>query len=329
AAAGTTAAGDPAPAPEPDASAQREFRLRDGESVADGIRGAARGQLAAAEDNFAAVSKVGLGAAVHDTRKRIKRVRAALRLSRGAISDDVYRRENAGLRAIANRLSPPRDAHVLIQTLDDLQERCAEELPPGGGAALRARLVEERERALVAIDRGGTIVGETAQALAEARARTEQWAFERDGFEALEPGLRRIYRRGRKRLRAAREEPTAENLHDCRKRVKDLWHAAQLLHPAHPERMERLARDAHELADLIGDHHDLSVLRDYVEEHPELFEDHESRDALLAALDRRRDGLARRALKRGRRLYDRSPKRFVASVKRGWRKRVAAAAERG
>jgi hypothetical protein len=88
--------------------------------------------------------------------------------------------------------------------------------------------------------------------------------------------------------------------------------------------MKRLSRRAHELSDLLGDDHDLGVLRAYVEVHPQLIEDAAARAALLAVLDRRRDELRRRALKRGRRLHKRSPKRFIASVERGWRKRAAA-----
>ncbi len=125
-------------------------------------------------------------------------------------------------------------------------------------------------------------------------------------------------------MRAARDEPSTENLHDCRERVRDLWHVAQLLRPADPKRMKRLSRRAHELADLLGDHHDLSVLRDYVELHPNHFDDVPARDALLAVIDRRRATLSRRALKLGREVYKRSPKRFVADVERGWRKRVQA-----
>ncbi len=86
-----------------------------------------------------------------------------------------------------------------------------------------------------------------------------------------------------------------------------------------------LSRRAHELADLLGDHHDLSVLHDYVEVHPQHFADAPTRSALLAVIDRRRDELSRRALKLGRRVYKRSPKRFVAEVKGGWRKRVQVA----
>lgn len=123
-------------------------------------------------------------------------------------------------------------------------------------------------------------------------------------------------------MRAARDEPTAEHLHDARKRVKDLWHAAELLRAAHPKRMKRLARRAHDVSSLLGDHHDLSVLREYAAANPQLFSDMAAREALLDAIDRRRDALARRALKRGRRLYERPPKRFAKQVARGWRKRV-------
>jgi len=324
AAAGATAAGHPPSAPKPATGAQRKFRLRADEPVPDGMRRVARGRLADGAEALAGVTTAGLGEAVHATRKNVKRVRAAVRLSRDAIGEDIYHRENTHMRMIAGQLAGARDARVLVETLTALEQRFEDELPRGATAALRARLEDDHERAIAAMAEDGDLAARAAQGLDEARARTAQWSFERDDFRALKPGLRRTYRRGRKRLRAARKEASAENLHDCRKRVKDLWHAAQILRPAHPKRMKRLARDAHDLADLLGDHHDLSVLRDYVEVHPQLFSGAAPRDALLAVLDRRRDTLRRKALKRGRRLYRRSPKRFVAAVEQGWRKRVAA-----
>lgn len=50
-----------------------------------------------------------------------------------------------------------------------------------------------------------------------------------------------------------------------------------------------------------------------------------AREVLLAAIDRRRDTLRKRALKRGRALYKRPPKRFFKDVARGWDKRVSLA----
>ena len=202
-----------------------------------------------------------------------------------------------------------------------LEEDFAADLPGGATQELRARLREEHESAVEALAAQDT-VSTTAHELGQAGERAAQWTFERDGFAAIEPDLRRIYRRGRKRLRTACAEPSAENLHDCRKRVKDLWHVSELLRPAQPKRMKRLSRRAHELADLLGDHHDLSVLRVYMEVHPHHFVDAPRRDALLAVIDRRSDTLRRRALKLGRSVYELPPKRFVEKVERGWRKRV-------
>ncbi|HKN40971.1 MAG TPA: CHAD domain-containing protein [Acidimicrobiia bacterium] len=58
--------------------------------------------------------------AAHDARKRAKKLRALLRLVRPELGDDVYRRENRALRDAARRLSPVRDAWVLVETLDGL-----------------------------------------------------------------------------------------------------------------------------------------------------------------------------------------------------------------
>ncbi|MDX6689127.1 MAG: hypothetical protein QOG15_584 [Solirubrobacteraceae bacterium] len=306
-----------------DAEPDRAYRLRSDEFVPDGIRRIARGQLDSAHEQLHGAGTRGLGEGVHATRKHLKRLRAALRLTRAAIGDATYDRENTAFRMAGRRLSAGRDAAVLVETLDALRSRFAEELAPAATDRLRDALVADHDRALAGLREGGDDVEAALAAVSDARARTPGWTFATDGVEALAPGMGRIYRRGRKRMRAARTEPTTENLHEARKRAKDLWHAAQIMRPAAPKRMKQLAADAHALADLLGDDHDLAVLREYVERHPQHFDDDDRRQALLAVLDRRRAALQRRALERGRRLYERSPKRFVADLERGWRKRAA------
>ncbi|MEA2130593.1 MAG: hypothetical protein QOJ85_3484 [Solirubrobacteraceae bacterium] len=308
-----------APAGEPD----RAYRLHADEYVPDGVRRVARGRLDDARERLDGASGRDLGEAVHETRKDLKRLRACLRLSRDGLGEETYERENTTYRMAGRRLSGARDAQVLVETLGGLTDRFAAELPAAATEGLRARLHDEHEAALAAMrDDDGTIaltIGE----LAEARTRAASWTLAGDDFAAVKPGLRRIYRRGRKRIRAAAQEPTDEHLHDARKCVKDLWHATQLLRPAAPKRMKKLSREAHHVADLLGDDHDLAVLREYVERHPQCFADESSKRALLTVLDRRRAVLQRRALKLGRKLYAPSAKPFVAKVQRGWRKRAA------
>ena len=306
---------------------ERAYRLRPGEHVPDGIRRIARGQLQDARDDLDGTSSRRLDETVHETRKRIKRLRACVRLARDAIGEERYESENTALRMAARRISAPRDAQVLVETLDAVTERFGDELAPDSTAALRARLDEEKEAATATLDGadGGGALAATVVTIDHALSRTTTWTLEPDGFHALSPGLRRIYRRGRRAMKAVRKDPSAENLHEWRKRVKDLWHATEIVQCARPKRLERCAARAHKLSGLLGDHHDLHVLREYVEAHPQCFAAEVDRQALLAVVDRRSRRLCEKALSRGRKLYKRRPKRFVRDVERGWRKRAAAA----
>ena len=303
--------------------AARAYRLRRGEFVPDGMRRIARGQLDAGIEELEGQPNRKLDEAVHETRKRLKRLRASLRLERFALGDEVYRRENTAFRDLGKRMSAPRDAAVLIETLDALTERFADELPPERTAALRDQLEQNHKGAVAKLRRArATIDGGRAE-LDEARVRSASWTYDSEGFEALRPGLKRIYRRGRRSMRAAADERADEHLHEWRKRAKDLWHALQILRPADPKRMKARADRAHDLSDLLGDDHDLAVLREHVATTAWPAEEEASRSALLSVIDRRRASLQREAFKLGARVYGRRPKRFVRSIERGWRKRAA------
>jgi len=301
----------------------RAYRLGQAEFVPDGMRRIARGQLDAEIEELAGQPNRRLDEAVHETRKRLKRLRAALRLERSAIGAEIYRRENAAFRDLGKRLSAPRDAMVLIETLDELTDRFRDELPPDATGPLRARFEQMHERALTSLRRDEATIEAVRGELEAARERSAAWTFDAEGFEALRPGLERIYRRGRRSMRAAADEPSNECLHEWRKRSKDVWHAVQILRPADPKRMKKLGQRAHRLSDLLGDDHDLAVLRAQVERAGGSFEREASRTALLAVIDRRRLSLQSDAFKLGAKVYDAPPKSFRRSVERGWRKRAA------
>jgi hypothetical protein len=77
--------------------------------------------------------------------------------------------------------------------------------------------------------------------------------------------------------------------------------------------MKKLSRRLHDLSDLLGDDHDLAVLRTYARSHPQCFEDQVDAAALVAVIDRRREYLQGEALKLGGSLYKESPKGFTRS----------------
>ncbi len=296
----------------------RAYRLRTDEHVPDGMRRIARGQLRDARDELSGAARHDLGTAVHEARKQLKRARTCVRLARDAIGDETYRHDNASLRDAGRRIAVQRDAQVRVDTLDALSERFEDELPPHTTGALRSRLVHERALAASSAARDDDAgLAAARDAVDAALVRTPAWTFERDGFDALAPGLRRIYRRGRKRMRAARKDPSPDNLHELRKRVKDLRHATEIVRAANPKRLKHISRRAHKLGDTLGDGHDLSELRAYIEAHPGCFEDDASRQAVVSVIDRRSDALRAKALDRAERLFKRSPKRFVRRIERG------------
>jgi CHAD domain-containing protein len=292
----------------------RRYRLEPGEGAGEGIRRIARGQIELAAERLQGSRADDLDEAVHDARKAFKRLRALVRLARHGLGDEVYRRENTGFRDVGRDLSAVRDAQVMVDTLQGLIDRYRAELADGAFRGLLDALTAEAQAAHERLASDPQAVAPALSALETMRNRVATWPLgEREGPRALAPGFERIYRRGRRAVRAARKDASTENLHELRKRAKDLWHAAQVVRPVAPKQMKRLARDAHRLADLTGADHDLAVLLEGARRRAHTLRPGELR--LLGALvDRRRRGLQREALGRARRVYARKAGRVARRV---------------
>jgi CHAD domain-containing protein len=305
--------------------AKQAYRLARDETVPDGVRRMARGQIEAAIELLGGDGN--REAAVHETRKALKRVRTLLRLARGDLDSHTYRSENDSIRQIGRRLAVARDSQVMVETLEAVSERFSAEMPLEAIEDLRSTLLAEHREAQERLDADEVLLGSAISQLEAARGRVPGWTFVHEDFRALAPGLRRVYRRGRRAAKAARREPSTENLHELRKRVKDLWHAARVLRRVGPTRMKRLRRDAHEVSDLLGENHDLALLRTKALRHRRELTDPAALIALLGVIDRRRTQLEHKALDRADRLYATKPGAFVRAVERRWRKRMRGGAE--
>ena len=301
----------------------REFALHPGEDLAPGLRRVARGQIDNAMELLSPQRGALSAEAVHESRKSLKRLRALARLLRGELGPVRYGVENTTLRDAGRRLAGARDAEVMVNTLDDLIDRELDGEVTTGVATLRAELLVERRIAQEKLRDGSGPAEAASEELRGVRGRAAHWIRPQAGFDAVAPGLDRIYRQGRRRMRRARAEPTPEHLHDWRKRVKDLRHTAEVLAPANPKRMRKLAKRADRLGEMLGAEHDLSVLGELVERRAEVFSDDRDRARLTRAIERRRSRLRRRALARGKKLYRREPGRFVNRIARDWRAAAA------
>ena len=249
--------------------------------------------------------------AVHEARKSMKKARGVLRLVRDELGDDLYRLENARFRDIARRLARPRDAAVMLGTFDGLEPGDTE-LDEATMVAIRRALAEEVAAARADVVRWHT-VGNTIDALAAARPRVASWPLDHDGWGALQPGLRRIYRQGRNRMADADADGTAEARHEWRKRAKYLWYHLRILEPVWPAALSGMVGEADRLSDLLGEDHDLAVLEAQLES-LSAGADAGTLDELFARIDRQSKGLQAQAFSLGQRLYAERPADFVARV---------------
>ncbi len=321
---------------------RRRLGLAAGEGLAEGLRRMALEQCDLAVEQLQHVEDRDARKAVHEARKAIKRLRTIVRLLAGELGAESSAREQATLSAAAARLAGARDAEVMLATLDDLVARHRRELAKRKGVIrLRTHLAAERDEA----ERQMLEPGNRMRVIDELllfRTRVAAWELPaRPGIGAVEDGLDRIYRQGRKRGRrvAGKRGGRMLTMHQWRKRVKDLRYASESLRRSPPAPgtiaklsgkrrkragketrwVRRLAVRADELSELLGEEHDLAVFGAWLSEHGrDAGVSRGTRRRLRKRIVRRRRKLRLRALRGGQRLYRRKPRAFLRRVTRAY-----------
>lgn len=253
--------------------------------------------------------------AVHSARKAIKKERSLVRLARGAMPSAERRRENASLREAGRALAGVRDAEVLISTVDALRKRFAGQVPAMTFTAIRETLASRRGDEAGALN--AALDSAAVQELGALRLRVDEWELAPGGWKAIDAGLVRAYARGRKGLGRARRSRSLEDLHAWRKRVKDLWYHERLLGEICGPAIKGHAKEAHRVADLLGDDHDLGLLHDELTRGT--MPAPVDVDAVVTLIDHRRDELQTEALGIGQRLYAERPAAFRRRMRRAFK----------
>ena len=289
------------------------YVFKNHERVSDGVKRIALEQLDKAIEQTQPTVK-NQDEAIHDTRVSLKKLRALLRLGRAKTNDDVFAHEDTCYRDMGRRLSEVRDTTAMIAALDKLTEHYADQLAPNAFAELRKPFIRTRRKQQAHKNKAMAAV---ARMLQSARSRVTHWPIDDDGFSVLRQGLKRVYKNGRMSMAQAKAKPNVENLHEWRKRVKDLMYHVRLLNPIWPRMLEDLADELERLADYLSDDHDLAILRHTVlQQRPE---DRTQLETLVALIDQRRGELEVEAKRLGRRMYVEKPDALVRRFEVYWR----------
>jgi CHAD domain-containing protein len=231
------------------------FQLEARETLSAGLRRLLLQQIDLTRDQ-ANESREPLNVRVHEARKAFKRSRALLRFVREELGTEAYTGFNRTFRDAGRRLATRRTNWVLRKLASRFLSEAEDSVAIKGFAKLGAALEDGVDEDTRELDDDGQLAAD----LNASRERVAAWPVERDDFDLVRPGLFRVYRTGRRRMRAAQLDPSSERLHEWRKVVKYLWHQVEVLVPTNPVILGPFAETVHSLADLLGDEHDLCDL---------------------------------------------------------------------
>jgi CHAD domain-containing protein len=282
------------------------YELRADETLGDGIRRIVCRQIENAID-ASKTKQNGKGSPVHETRKHLKKARSALRLVRGEIDRAVWKREDRCLARVGQLISEVRDAEVRLQTVRQLREF----------ARGKKRSFEETEE-LLAFELDSFLAAfsewpkEAEKRLCQALERIREWPLDKLSYQRLRNNVRRTYKRGRRVLKRAIEKTNGENLHDFRKREKELWYQLRLLRPLAPAVFKELNDELKTIGEYLGQVHDLAFVGQRLSSiGPARKQGHRILNALIES---RTSELQYTAIALGERFYVERPRRFAGRI---------------
>ena len=286
------------------------FRLKLREPMPDGLKRVFREQIESALELCRHPAKQ-RGITVHEVRKHLKKLRAAMPLAIPEVGRDRHTREDRCVRRIGRLVSDLRDGQVRLQTLIQLRDETAKGPHDSPFPRIEELLSLERESFSAAF------AGWQKQAIPQlerVETRLLKWPLEGLTWKQVYGAVGKIYKRGQRRLAKTINDPDPENFHAWRKRVKDLWYQLRILQPLNRVVLTEMAHDAEVLGELLGREHDLNFLWARLEKESS---DEALRDELaqLEKLIRKRGKRLRtNALELGRRFYAEPAKAFAKRI---------------
>jgi CHAD domain-containing protein len=201
---------------------------------------------------------------VHQARKHLKRLRALLKLIRDTWEEERYTEANVYYRDIGRDLSVLRYITSQIEISTQLRGQYKAQLGDEGFKKLHQLFLRERKK-IQKKKFNKALFEEEVQLIKKDKDRFK--ALKDDGpasEQKVLKSLTRVYRRGYRGFQKAQAFPETDAMHDWRKRVKYLWHQFQLLEPAWPSLLQSYQETLKNLADALGDYHDLALLQEHL-----------------------------------------------------------------
>lgn len=298
------------------------FELQVQKRLQNQLRQLVRNQIEGAIEEIDVRSEAALDHAIHEIRKRLKRIRAVLRLVRGDIGKQNFRAENQRFRDIARPFTEARDARVLLDTLNELQKLSGPESIADPFYQMRTKLADQlqaiHQRVIVEAHAFST----ARTRLIEADQHVKKWLSVPNRWSVLGDGLQRTYKQSRKAFRKAKSSPEPIPRHEWRKLIKYLGYQIELFRPVWTDELSTIWQNLDQMGKLLGEDHDLAVLRATITKWQQAATPTQEIELLTPSIDQRQSDLQQQATSIGERFFAASPKIFVQSLKSSWKKQT-------
>ncbi|HZP11131.1 MAG TPA: CHAD domain-containing protein [Nevskiaceae bacterium] len=243
---------------------------------------------------------------VHEARKSCKRLRAWLRLLRDEIGPDAEAARIL-IRDAGRALSGRRDSEVAMSTLRKL--RGSRALPSAQWRSLEGAVRRGMHRHARGAVRGAE--HRALDLLRAARRMIERWPSDALTRTEVLRAVRRGYVRARKAWMRCSARSPAAMLHEWRKRTKMHYYQSVLLSRRWKALDGLRAQALDALSEILGDHHDLEVLRGGLGTLPTRQRSSERVRKVLEVMAQRERRLAKRALRAGADVFAQRPRDWL------------------
>ena len=242
---------------------------------------------------------------VHQTRKHLKKARAALQMVADEIGRPRFKKQDHCFRDVAKLISDVRDAEVRLQTVRQLQEitrrtsqqtfRKTEEL-----------LLAELEHFMAAF---AGWQKQAAPQLEKLRGEIDTWPIEDLDCKMIRRSVQRGYKAARDALDCAKTKPTPENFHEFRTKAKRLLYQLRILRAINPLVIRALIDDLDSVSEVFGRSHDLYFLGERLRRDDGQTSGQETRE-LVAVIETSEVDLQDRGVDLAERFFEERPRAF-------------------
>ena len=284
------------------------FELHQRKHIEDELTKIVRQQLRKTAHALSTATDSELRNAVHESRKSVKKVRAAAALLRQA-GAKLPRKDRRRVKSAASAISRVRDSTAIIDTLDRVRRRYPKQLPEHTYGILRRALVAARDRREARARRDGVVV-EAAERLEKTRESAKKWTSPSIESPDMIAIVTDSYRRSRHAMKRAQTTGQSATLHRWRKDLKTLSYQLRLARPLATGVAPFIA-EVKRLATELGDEHDLVVLGATLRGCRDLRSMRDELQQIARLAVRMRQPIRRRAFARGRRIHVRRPEAFA------------------